>query len=73
MLSVPRAGANISMFLCAKPLVRDTPFFFFFICLLSPDFVYYKFVFSIINNEFWLWGVSGKCTDRRRYDIAMHY
>ena len=46
--------------------------YFFLICLL-PDFVYYIFVFSIINDEFWLWGGSGKSTDTRRYDIAMQY
>ena len=43
---------------------------FFFICLLLPDYI---FVFSRINAEFWLWGGSGKSTDRRRYDIAMQY
>ena len=46
---------------------------FFFICLLLPDFVYYVFVFSIISDEFWLWGGSGESTDTRRYDIAMQY
>ena len=45
----------------------------FFFLLLLPDFVYYIFVFSIINDEFWLRGGSGKSTDTRRYDIAMQY
>ena len=35
--------------------------------------MYYIFVFSIINDEFRLWGGSDKSTDTRRYDIAMQY
>ena len=52
----------------SKPRALTT--FFFIICLLLPDYI---FVFSTINDEFWLWGGSGKSTDTRRYDIAMHY
>ena len=52
----------------SKPRALTT--FFLIICLLLPDYI---FVFSTINDEFWLWGGSGKSTDTRRYDIAMHY